>query len=138
MADGDDAGGDALDERGRAPRSEHVRGSLSTLQLPRRLAAAAAAVEPARFDALVDAIAQQWAASSPDDNGRTETTLKWTSLVNMYASVAPPRGSLCAGLAAVARVRLACAACVCVAQKGGRGSACVSGARARQRKGTRN
>jgi hypothetical protein len=95
MAD-EDGGGDALDERGRAPRREYVRGSLSTLQLPPRLAAAAAAVEPARFDALVEAIRAQWAASSPEDNGRTEATLKWTSLVNMCVRKGVKRLPLCA------------------------------------------
>jgi hypothetical protein len=77
--------GDALDERGREPRHEFCRASLSTLLLPRALADAAAAVEPARFDALVDALAAEWAASSPADAGRVDATLKWVSLVGWCA-----------------------------------------------------
>jgi hypothetical protein len=79
-------GDHALDERGREPVASVVRDSLSNLLLPPALAAAASAAEPARFSALVDAVAAEWAAAA-GDAGRVEASLKWVSLVNWCASL---------------------------------------------------
>ena len=76
---------DALDERGREPVAAVCRDSLSNLLLPPALAAAASAAEPARFAALVDALAAEWAAAPGGDLARVEASLKWVSLVNWCA-----------------------------------------------------
>jgi hypothetical protein len=100
-------GDHTLDERGREPVASVVRDSLSNLLLPPALAAAASAAEPARFSALVDAVAAEWAAAA-GDAGRVEASLKWVSLVNWcvlhsaaFAAVFTHQGP-CSGLRLVA------------------------------------
>ena len=61
------------------PQPAVARGQLAILQLPPALAEAAAATDSARFDALVEALAAEWAAGAP---GRVETSLQWVGLVN--------------------------------------------------------
>jgi hypothetical protein len=85
---------DALDERGREPVAAVCRDSLSNLLLPPALAAAASAAEPARFAALVDALAAEWASAPEGDLARVDASLKWVSLVNWCAPPPPPR-ALC-------------------------------------------
>ena len=63
------------------PQAEWSRGTLAVLLLPQALSEAALSVEPARFDALVDAIAAEWNASPPGP-ARTSASIRWVSLVN--------------------------------------------------------
>ena len=64
-----------------APAEYARAGSLASSLLPEAVASLARKVEPLRFDALVDALVDEWAAA-PEGSARVQRSLAWVSLVN--------------------------------------------------------
>jgi hypothetical protein len=68
------------------PQHAFSRGSLAQALLPPPFAEQAREVEPARFDALVEAMTAEWNEScGTPSNLRVEDSLRWVSLVNWCA-----------------------------------------------------
>ncbi len=76
---------------------EFARGGLASALLPEPLLSRARTEDPARFDALVDALTADWAAAEAD-SARVQRSLRWVSLVNWC--VTPKASRPAAGAAA--------------------------------------